>query len=207
MSGKPNSDMKKKLIARGLLKTLIFFGVAFAVLGACIWVYNQEFHRWLPTHSKANELRAASYGGSFGGELVVTLRYADGNKNVLDIKNGVIAGEPQKYPLPELAEGIVTVHIFFERHYLTCDMDVIVFNSSDELKRKGLLLYFMEGSGLIIISGEKRICYAFDNSINDWVVLETPYPIFNDPAGASPNDWASGWQNNKWEYIEVTQDQ
>ena len=82
----------------------------------------------------------------------------------------------------------------------------MVFSNASELKRSGLLIYFMDIYRMYVISGEKKVCYGYDTIEKNWFIVEDPPPLFRDPAGVAPNDWTSGWQNNEWAYIESEQD-
>ena len=181
----------------------IVIAIAFIALIAVI-VYNEDLKYRLPTHSMANTLKVAAFEESIGRELYIILKYDDGSKHVLDIKNGVGAGEPQKYFLPGLTDGNITVHITLER-FLTFDKDVMIFHNANELKRNGLLIYFDGWYRMYVISGKTKICYKYNEEDDSWSVLENPPPISHDPAGRGfvPDDYTPSWPENKWEYIEV----
>ena len=205
LDNEASNFMIKKGRLKTLIKIIVICGVVFVTLILTVFIYNREFHRWLPTQSKANELRVAAYAGSIR-ELSVVLKYADASEHVLNIVNGVENGEPQKYPLPDLKDGSVIVHATIYGYNLAGDMDVMVFSNANELKRSGLLIYFMDLYRMYVISGEKTVCYGYDTIEGYWFIVEDPPPLFRDPAGVAPNDWTSDWQNNEWAYIESEQD-
>ena len=200
--------MKRKLIFKVALWATVACVSIFGVLMAIVYI--PEFKHYLPTHSKANELRVASYGGSYIHKLSIVLEYADGGSYAINIKNGIHAGEPQKYTLPPgLPDENVTVHISLDGYGVgEWDIDAMTFlhYHFNDLKRDGLLIYFSDSFSILmyVISGETQVCYAYNHNDEKWFIVANPPPIYHEPLGYMPGpDWTSGWEDNKWEYSEV----
>ena len=200
--------MKRKRLFKVVLWVIIACVSVCGVLVARVNIL--ELKHYLPTHSKANELRLAKYGVPGLKLQSIALKYPDGSSYVLNIKNGIHTGEPQKYPLPpNLPEEAATVSITFESFIMEDrDMDVMAFSDypENDLKRDGLLIYISDADILVatiyVISGKTQVCYQYDYLDECWVVLANPPPISHYPAGRNGYDMESGWQDNKWEYTE-----
>ena len=204
--------MKRKRIFKVVLWVIIICISVFGAFAAIVYI--PELKHWLPTHSKAGELRVASYGGSVRG-VSITLNYSDGRSYIMNINDAIDVGQPQNYSFPaDMPNEFVTVHITLDSSYHLgeWDMDVMAFDPRENnLKRDGLLVYFKEGRSIYIISGNYKACYVYTDIYNDmhnnilddsWVLLANPLPISHFPDGLGGNpDWISyGWHENEWEY-------
>jgi len=194
--------MKLSLTMKIVLGVSVVCAIAVVAFIASISII-PELRQRLPINSKANEFWMVSNGGGVGG-LLITLEHSDGSKHVLDIKNGVHTGEPQKYKLPKLPDGTITVRVtVYSSAYLSCDMDVMVFNSASELRRNGLLIYLIDGHSLWVVSGERKICYSNDPFIGAWTQWDNPPEMTRKAYGIGATGvHPSGWKENKWQYYE-----
>ena len=212
--------MKKKSIARLIVRIAIVIISAFLVLALAAWVYNTfpSPRQWLPTHSKPGELRLTA-NGTGAGMLSVSLILKDGSRYTLDTGSGVISGEPQHYPLPSDLpdDAALTVHITFNDHRLIhSEINALCFpihERESDLKRHGLLMYLSDASGLsvYVISGRTKICYTYIEEVDDWIIWDNPSGISHFPSGmgAGPEP-SSGWESNTWKYVpadNTTKDQ
>jgi hypothetical protein len=161
----------------------------------------------LPTRSKPNTLQLASRIDDFYPDRVeVTVKFADGNGYVLVISQGVCVGEPQKYDLPDLDNGVGVIHLKMRDSSLGIkyDADIAFFSDLEKIMKHGLLIYFdiqEEGILLHVQSGTWRTTYIYCRKTEAWIVMKNESKLSSEPIGLEPYfpDPSPDWLANEWE--------
>lgn len=195
--------MKKKVLRGAILSTAILISLTVLVVFIFAFFHLPDPNRWLPTHSRAGELRLAT--DDSGTTLYsVELRYLDGTSHVLNLEHPIGAGEPQYYALPpDMPDGYVSVHISFHGFLSRAgDLDLMVFSSTNDLRRKGLLIYLSNYQFRVYaVSGSTKVCYYYDPLSDHYVVRDHPDFMSHLPSGmGADHNWQPDWHGNTWEF-------